>query len=442
MKAAKLISVLLIFLILSSCGSKDRKVRSLIKGRTTEIPENMPLDKGFSDYITSYTSGIVAANSDIEIHFTPEFAAKANKSASGLFAFDPKVKGKTGWKDETTLVFTPSQLLAPETTYNIGLNLSKLSEVKEKLKIFPLRIQTVKKDFRVITGTLECSGTDDNSYILHGQIVTADFIEPAEAENYLSAKLGRKKLELTWDHSVNLIHKFTVNDISRSDKVHELILSWDGSSAGVKQKGSFTVSIPPANEFSVLDVITAADESQKIEVIFSDAIDAGQETDGLIHFVPLTEYTISIASNIITILPSKRLQGSVVLNIESSLKNKKGATLASSFTKQLNFTSWIPSIVLEGKGVILPSSKNLIFPFRAVNLKAVDLKIIKIFDNNLPYFLQENDIDGSNSIKRFGRPVYSGRVDLITGSSMNDGLWNLYTIDLANYIDIEPGYPL
>ena len=129
----------------------------------------------------------------------------------------------------------------------------------------------------------------------------------------------------------------------------------------------------------------------------------------------------------------------MILNVESSIKNNKGATLSSSFTKQLDFTSCTSGIVPEGKGVILPSSKNLIFPFRAVNLKAVDLKIIKIFDNNLPYFLQENDINGNNSIKRFGRPVYSGRVDLVTGSGMNSGTWNLYTIDLADYIDVEPG---
>ena len=45
----------------------------------------------------------------------------------------------------------------------------------------------------------------------------------------------------------------------------------------------------------------------------------------------------------------------------------------------------------------------------------------------------------SNSIKRFGRPVYSGRVDLVNGPGMNTGTWNLYTIDLADYIDVEPG---
>ena len=42
-------------------------------------------------------------------------------------------------------------------------------------------------------------------------------------------------------------------------------------------------------------------------------------------------------------------------------------------------------------------------------------------------------------MKRFGRPVYSGRVDLVTGPGINNGIWNLYTIDLADYIDVEPG---
>ena len=440
MKAAKFISVLIVFIILTSCGSNDNKsVRNAKSQNAESVSLNVPVDKGFSEYISGYTSGIVPANSTIEIRLTPEFAAKTNKSASGLFDFEPSVKGKTEWKDETTLVFTPSRLLNSETTYNIGFNLGKLSDVKEKLRVFPLKVQTVKKDFRVTFGALDCSVTEGNGYILHGQIIASDYIEPSEAENYLTAKLGRNKLALTWDHSANLIHKFTITGISRTDKNQELNIDWDGSSYGANQKGSSSVNIPAAGDFSVLDVLTGTDDNQKIEIVFSDAINVAQETEGLIHFNPLAENTVSITSNIVTVLPSKRLQGIVVLNVESSIKNTKGANLSASFSKQLDFTSFYPAIQPVGKGVILPSSKNLIFPFRAVNLKSVDLRIIKIFENNLPYFLQENEINSGNSIKRFGRPVYSGKVDLVTGSAMNDGLWNLYTIDLADYINVEPG---
>ena len=269
MKAAKLISVLSIFIVLTSCNSNNNRPIRLLRDQAAEtLPVNIPLDKGFSEYISGYTSGIIPANSSIEIRFTPQFAAKANKSATGLFIFEPSVKGRTEWKDETTLVFTPSRLLDPGKTYEGGLNLNKLSEVKERLSVFPIRIQTLKKDFRVITGALECPNGDGSSYLIHGRIVASDFIEPTEAEGYIIAKLGRKKMDLIWDHSVNPIHKFTISGIERTKKSQELLLSWDGSAAGVKQKGSFLVNIPPTGDFNILDVITVPARTRELIYFF------------------------------------------------------------------------------------------------------------------------------------------------------------------------------
>ncbi|MDO9580763.1 MAG: MG2 domain-containing protein, partial [Bacteroidales bacterium] len=440
MKAAKLISIFLVFILVTSCGSKNKKIVRSAKGQSTETNlANIPLDKGFSEYISGYTSGIIPANGSIEIRFTPGFAEKAGKSTSGLFDFEPQIRGKTEWKDETTLVFTPSRLLSPGKTYSGSLNLNKIGEVKERLKVFPLKIQTLRKDFRVNIGALECTSTEENSYILHGEVVTADVIDPREAEDYLLPKLGKKKMGVTWDHSVNLSHKFTVIGIERTDKLQELTLTWDGNSVGVKQKGSSSLNIPPADDFSILDIITFPEESQRIDLIFSDPIEPSQETDGLIYFSPSSEVTININSNIVSIFPETRLLGIVELSIESSVKNNIGSTLSSTVKKEFDFSALPPAIKLEGNGIILPSSQNLIFPFKAANLKAVDLKIIKIFENNLPYFLQDYDINGGYSVKKFGSPVFSGRVDLVSGSGNNNSSWNLYTIDLADYIDVEPG---
>ncbi len=440
MKTVRLIPLFLALLLATSCGTDgDKPKRSLLRQTKETPPPDIPVDKGFSEYITGYTSGVIPVNSAIEIRFTPEFAAKADKSASGLFIFDPSIKGKTEWKDETTLIFTPSRLLDPGTTYSGGLNLSRLSEVKERLNVFPIKIQTLKKEFRVTSGTLECTSSEGDSYSLNGEINTADYIEDSEAESYVSAKLGRKKMDIIWDHSVPLLHKFTVTGISRTSNEQELTLSWDGSSAGVKQKGSSSIPIPPADVFNILNVAPSTGEDQRIDIIFSDPVDASQETEGLIYLNPQSDISININSNIVSILPLTRLTGAVVLNVESSLRNSKGKTLPSAVLKNLDFTPVPPGIMQVGNGVILPSSQNLIFPFKAANLKAVDLKIIRIFENNMPLFLQENDINGGYSVKRFGRPVYSGRVDLVTGSGMNSNGWNLYTIDLADYIDVEPG---
>jgi alpha-2-macroglobulin len=155
---------------------------------------------------------------------------------------------------------------------------------------------------------------------------------------------------------------------------------------------------------------------------------------------PLRDYVCSHSdSSTISVFPSVRLQESYKFNIAAFLKNSKGEKLSSPNNTDLEFGSIDPGIKLSGKRVILPLSENPIFPFNAVNLIAVDIKIIKIFENNLPYFLQSNDLDGRQDIRYFGRQVYSGRVDLSSSSSTNTDTWNIYCIDLAEYIKVEPG---
>lgn len=427
--------------IILSCGKeKPEKEKKTPEKRLTASEAFVPVDKGFSEFISAYTSGVISVNSPVEIHFTPEFAAKANKkTTAGLISFEPVIKGKTEWIDETTLMFRPDKILSPATIYKGSLNIGKLAEVPERLQSFPLQIRTLKRDFIIRPGALECTSPEGNTYILHGELIASDHIPSDEIERCLEARLEKKKPAIAWDHSDRLVHKFTIANIDRTSKQQNLEIKWDGSGAGIRQKGSASFRIPPAGEFSVINLLTSPAENQKIDIVFSDPVDPGQELEGLIWFSSGTSFTASINQNIITIFPAERLSGEVDLAIEASVKKKDGVTLPAPFVQRINFSPVKPSIALAGRGVILPSSKNLIFPFKAVNLKAVDLKIIKIFENNLPYFLQENDINAGYSFKRFGRPVFQGRIDLAGGTGTNKDIWNLYTIDLSEYINVEPG---
>ena len=139
MKAVKL-TLLALITILWSCGPGKEKEAGAGKSNTV-----IPLDKGFTEYIVSYTSGVIAVNGAIEIRFTPDFAKKADKSKlSGLFTFEPSIRGKAEWKDDVTLVFRPSKILDYGKAWTGTLNLSKLGEVKDRLKSFPLSVETVK----------------------------------------------------------------------------------------------------------------------------------------------------------------------------------------------------------------------------------------------------------------------------------------------------------
>ncbi|NMC39014.1 MAG: hypothetical protein GYA41_11890 [Bacteroidales bacterium] len=440
MKTLRLITSFVLLITIASCGSKEKPPVKLILKRAPDLSElNIPVDKGFSEFITGYTSGIISVNSVFEVKFTPEFAARANrKTPPGLFIFEPAVRGKAEWTDNVTLTFKPAKTLNPGTLYTVKLNLGKLAEVKEHLKIFTVRIRTIKKDFIVSIGTLE-SSDDGKKYTLHGDLVASDYIPSSEAEAYIQAKTGLKKLPVTWDHSDIHVHKFSVINIERTDKTGNMEISWDGNFAGVRQKGNTTIKIPALGVFSVVDLIYNREEGQSIDVVFSDPLDASQETEGLIRLEPEMALSMKVNANIVSLFPDSRPEGTADLIVEKSIRNSKGDPLISSFSRNIDFAPVPPSVKLAGNGVVLPSSNNLIFPFKTANLRAVDLRIIKIFENNLPYFLQDNEINTSYSIKRFGRLVYSGRIDLIKPPGTNSGSWTLHTVDLSEYIDTEPG---
>ncbi|HQG78563.1 MAG TPA: MG2 domain-containing protein [Bacteroidales bacterium] len=440
MKKSRLIIPSVILIIISSCTGKENLPVKLLPKRVSDLQElNIPVDKGFSEYITGYTSGIISVNSVFEVKFTPEFVAGINrKIPAGLFIFEPAVKGKAEWTDNVTLAFKPARPLKPGTLYTVKLNLAKLAEVKENLGVFTSRIKTKKKDFVVSIGVLE-SSDDGTKYTLHGNLVASDYVASTEAESYVQAKYGRKKLPIIWDHSDILEHRFSVINIERKDKAGKVEVSWNGHFAGVKQKGSSAVKIPGTGVFAVTDLIFNRDEGQSIDIVFSDPLDASQETEGLIRFNPDIRMSARINANIVSLFPESRPGSPADIIVEESIKNFRGESLTSSFIRRLDFTPVPPSVELTGNGVILPASNNLVLPFRTANLNAVDLRIIKIFGVNLPYFLQDNDINTSYSVKRFGRLIYSGRVDLINPPGTFSGSWNFHTIDLAEYIDVEPG---
>jgi len=190
--------LVLMMIIFASCGTNERKQKEAMTDASQLI---IPIDKGFTEYISGYTSGVISVNSVIEIRFTPEFAAKADKKRlSGIFDFDPAIKGKAEWTDELTLVFRPSRLLDYGRIYSGNLNLQKLGEVNSRLGKFPIRVMTLKKDFTVIVKNLE-SAAEGDSYNLNGELIASDFIDPSEVESYIKAALNDKPVQLSWDHS-------------------------------------------------------------------------------------------------------------------------------------------------------------------------------------------------------------------------------------------------
>jgi len=424
-------------LILMSC-SRGKKTGT----ENTGLPGQIPVDTGFRDYITAFTSGVIPANSAVEIHFTRAFSEIADRSVlSGLFTFDPPLKGTTEWADELTLVFRPSKPLPSGTAFSGTLNLGRIARVEERLRMFPLSFRTIEKDFTINPGQLKPSAVT-NMYELTGEISVSDYAAPSETEKWVSARLDNRPVTLKWEHNeAENIHRFTAENIERLPAERVLIVSWDGSISGIKQKASYEIRIPSLNSFVISKAELFAGETNRIDLILSDPPDETQDIEGLIWFSPPLESVIRSVSNVISIYPVVREEITATLNVEPSLKNNRGIALGKPWSETFNMSSEAvrPEVRAAGKGVIMPSSGELIFPFLASGLKAVDLTIVKIYENNLPYFLQTNNMDEGGPVKRFGRPVFRGKIDLNPTAGTKSGRWTLHTIDIGKYIKTEPG---
>ena len=127
------------------------------------------------------------------------------------------------------------------------------------------------------------------------------------------------------------------------------------------------------------------------------------------------------------------------MNIHEGVKDSQGKALGTSHTISFSEVSLKPQVEMSTTAAILPDSKSLIIPFRAVNLYAVDLSVIRIFENNVLMFMQTNSLASANELRRSGRLVYKKTLWLAKDASKDIHHWGDYSIDLAGLIHQEPG---
>ena len=97
-------------------------------------------------------------------------------------------------------------------------------------------------------------------------------------------------------------------------------------------------------------------------------------------------------------------------------------------------------VELIGKGVIVPGKNKVLIPFSAVGLKAIDVEIIQVLNQNMNFFLQENDYTSSFDLIRTARPVFMQTIDLQKKHpNIQLDKWNDFTIDLSQLVKLEKG---
>ncbi len=426
------LTLFLALMIIQSCGPSEAKKNVIA------------VDPGFSTYVSGYTGGIISAASSINIQLaqaTTAFTGSGKEISDKLFELSPSVEGKTSWIDQYTIAFQPDQELKPATTYEVRFNLGKIMDVPDKYKVLNYSFATVKQNFSVdVDGIFAADPENLTRESVRGTLMTADVAGAADVEKILTAEQSGKNLGITWEHSEDQkLHHFIVNGVVRSNEESKVILQWNGDPLGISEKDSREVVIPSLSDFKVMNTRVEHYPQQYVALQFSDPILDKQNLDGLITMDETGTLRFIIDGNEVRVYPPVNQTGSKTIHINQGIKNILGYKLKTDQVVTVAFEQMKPGVRLVSKGVILPNTQGLIFPFEAVNLKAVDVSIVKIYENNITQFLQVNDLNGNYELQRVGYPVVHKMVPLNNSGVTDLSKWNRFTLDLSDMLKTDPG---
>ncbi|MCR8560556.1 hypothetical protein KXD93_23075 [Mucilaginibacter sp. BJC16-A38] len=402
------------------------------------------IDPEFSKYIESYTTGIISKGSDIRIRLAGEVQVSHEQNAAladNIFSFSPSIKGKAYWIDARTIEFRPDGKLDPDKSYSADFKLGKIITVDGKFDDFKFNFQTIKPDYTVsFIGLQTATNTSLDKMKLSGVLQTADNEDPAEIEKIITANFVNP-VHISWQHnSVTKTHKFVVTDLNRGNGiVNHLNIHWDGSGLNINKTGDQAFEIPAIGDFKVLDIKAIQDNDQYVLVQFSDAIKVGQELNGLIGMSNVTDAAYTIEGSTVKLYAPEHLQGNYSVFVNEGVENISNKKITKTYTANVFFENRLPTVTIPGKGVILPDSGKLMMPFEATNLNAVDVSIIKIYENNVPQYFQNNGFDGGEELRHVGKPVVQKTIRLDQDKSLNLNKKNRFMLDIDQLLRTEPG---
>ena len=397
----------------------------------------------YAPYVNAYTGGVISQNSTIRIELTHDqpMVDLNSELKNNPFSFSPSLKGKAYWVSNNTIEFVPEEgTLKPGTLYEGTFQLGDFIEVDKKLKEFNFSFRVQERNFTLQLESLPITATQPDEINIKGEIRFSDVVKKEEVEKMLTASDGKKSYPVEVTATDNLTrYQFNIRQIPREADDYPLTITANGNPAGIDRKQSEEVLIPAKDCFRFMSAERIEQPENGIEIVFSAPLSTTQDLKGLIEIPEVSSSIFQINENRVFIYFEANTQNKLTLNIHEGVKDSQGKALGTSHTISFSEVSLKPQVEMSTSAAILPDSKNLIIPFRAVNLYAVDLSVIRIFENNVLMFMQTNSLASANELRRSGRLVYKKTLWLAKDASKDIHHWGDYSIDLAGLIHQEPG---
>ncbi|MDR2586328.1 MAG: alpha-2-macroglobulin [Prevotellaceae bacterium] len=421
------LSFTLLSILFYSCGQRTKEL--------TPASE-------YAHYITAYTGGVITPSSSIRIELTtPQPMVQLNSEVKeSLFSFKPSLKGKAYWVNNQCIQFIPDEgQLKQGQLYKADFKIGKIQEVSPDLQTFSFSFRVEKQSFIIDLEPCIITEEQPEYATIAGTIRLSNSVSIDKVQQMLTSNYSQIKptIGVTGDPK-----SFTIlyENIPRHKSEQTFTLEAIGKPVGMEKKETIDVLIPRLGDFYPIAIHALPPSENGVEVVFSEPLLSDQNLKGLI--VPSgvgTSYVFQIEDNRVRVYFDRRPSSKVTIDINAGVKSATGMVIADDLSYSVAVASPPPQVKLPFSGTILPDSKNLILPFRAINLSAVDIRIVRVFENNVLGFLQSNNLNTHDELRRFGRLIKKITVRLDQEVDIKLDTWLDFSIDLAPLIEQEPG---
>ena len=397
----------------------------------------------FGGIVAGYMPSAIQATDAIRVRFAQPMIENdeiGQPVEATLFNLKPNVEGDAVWEDAYTFRFSPRPHFEALSLYSLSFNQKELlKDQAREMKSIDFHFSILPVEMNINFGKLEPSD-QPGVHTLSGEVSSVIPMPDEEVERMLSIDYPASGTNILWEHADHhKSHRFSVEGINRGAKQQQLSIKWDAKKMKSDLKGQRNLTIPALDDFKIVAFDASQSGGKEIIVYFSDRLHPDQMMDGLVR-IPNYDQTLKteIRGHQFVIYPGEQLKGNFQVALDPSIKSQDGKLLGETNRFNLSFEDIKPQLKLLGRGVIVPNSVDVIFPFEAVNVTGVTIEIFEIFENNVMQFLQYQELDRSWDVEPVGRIIAQEKVPLDVDESERNN-WKRFGLDLSKYTNLSPG---
>ncbi|MBP5218976.1 MAG: alpha-2-macroglobulin [Bacteroidales bacterium] len=398
----------------------------------------------FATFVKAYTGGIISDKSTIRVELATDIAEAVPGAdiKEGILSFTPPVKGTARWLSQNTIEFIPEAgALKPGQSYTGRLRLDKIQKVSaRKFKKFTFKFLVAIKEAILSMDGMTITATSPELASISGTISLTEELPLDKVQKMIQYDYPDKSAEASVTAGTDpLNYHFDIVSLPRETKDRTLKVSLKSGDTGFVTDSKLEIKIPAMGDFKVLSAERVEADDPFIDIYFTEPLADLDDDSGLFTLEGVGRSYCQVENSHVKVFYESPQDGPVTLHVSEVVKSYDGTPLGKDYSKQFTATEEKPAVEIPITGNILPNSRELILPFKAVNLNAVDIRIIQIYEDNVLMFLQENGFSGEQSLRRCGRLVYKRCLRLDSDPSKNLHKWQDFSVDLSGLFKQEAG---